>query len=350
MKRVLMAMSGGVDSTVAARLLMEQGYQVSAVTLDLHASNQATLTRAARVCAELGIAHRVVSLREQFKTEVIARYIADYGKGLTPNPCMVCNQLIKFGLLYDLMRSGGYDYLATGHYAIVDKLNGVSHIKRAPTKRRDQSYFLYHLSSDVISRLLFPVGKFADKSAIYDMAGQFDLDLLAQPESVGVCFIDQQSYDCWLSEFIDDAAGLIVDQTGRVIGQHDAFYKYTIGQKKGLPRTLTKGHCVLDILAQDNKIVVGPEAQCYSDSIVLDECQTMPSFCDGERYAIKIFNWGYFLNGVVNKIDQKTLKISFDKSVRAVALGQYAVFYQDDWLIGGGRVIAKNNALKNSDY
>ncbi len=345
MKRVLMAMSGGVDSTVAARLLIEKGYQVSAVTLDLHAANQAMLRRAAELCAKLGIAHRVVNLREQFKTSVIARYIADYSKGLTPNPCMVCNQLIKFGLLYDVMLAGDYDYLATGHYAIIDKLNGISHIKRAPTKRRDQSYFLYHLSSDVINRLLFPVGSFADKSAIYDVAEHLDLDLLEQSESVGVCFIDEQPYDRWLSDYIDDAAGLIVDQTGQVIGQHDGFYKYTIGQKKGLPLKLAKDYCVLEILAQDNKLVVGPERHCYSNCIVLDEWHTMPSFCDGATYAIKLFNWGYFLPGTVKKTEKQTLKIFFDAPVRAVALGQYAVFYQDNWLIGGGRVIVKNSVL-----
>ncbi len=342
MKRVLMAISGGVDSAVAARLLLKQGYQVSAVTLDLHGANSAVLNRAKTLCLELGIAHRIVDLREQFKARVIARYIADYRQGLTPNPCMICNQLIKFGLLYDLMLAGEYDYLATGHYAVIDQFAGQLHIKRAPTKRRDQSYFLYHLTPDMIKRLLFPVGHFTDKAAIYDLAEQFDFDIATQAESVGVCFINGQSYDQWLDQHIGLTSGPIVDQAGRQIGSHDGFHKYTIGQKKGLPLTLGKDDCVLDIVAQSNQLVVGPESYCYSDRIVLDECQLMPSFYSDQTYQIKIFNWGYFLNGVVKKRTKNTLEICFEAPVRAVALGQYAVFYQADWLIGGGRIISKN--------
>ncbi len=348
MKRVLMAMSGGVDSAVAARILLDKGYQLTAVTLDLHDKTSA-VQRAKMLCAELGIAHRVVDLRDQFKKQVIARYIDDYRKGLTPNPCVICNQLIKFGLLYDLMRAGDYDYLATGHYAVIDAFNGVRHIKRAPTKRRDQSYFLYHLSAAKLNNVLLPVGSFADKSIVYDKAAQFNYDLAAQNESVGVCFIDGQPYANWLEQHLAATDGEIVDQAGRLIGQHDGFYKYTIGQKKRLPLSLAKDACVLAINAKDNKLVVGAEENCYSDSIMLDECQTMPSFCDGKTYDIKIFNWGYFLRGAVTKLTEQRLKIVFNCPVRAVALGQYAVFYQDDWLIGGGRIIEKNSCLKNSN-
>ncbi len=346
MKRVLMAISGGVDSAVGARLLLDQGYKVTAVTLDLHGANSAVLGRAKKLCAELGIAHSIVNLREQFNKRVIARYVEDYRQGLTPNPCMMCNQSIKFGLLYDLMLAGEYDYLATGHYAVIDQLDGQWHIKRAPTKRRDQSYFLYHLSSNMIKRLLFPVGHFADKAAIYRLAAQFNFDIAAQSESVGVCFINGQAYDQWLDNRINTTEGTIVDQLGRQIGYHDGFYKYTIGQKKGLPLALSKDYCVLDIVAQANQLVVGPEAYCYSDRIVLDECQLMPSFGSGQTYQIKIFNWGYFLNGVVKMGAKNTINIYFDAPVRAVALGQYAVFYQSDWLIGGGRIISKNRVVK----
>ncbi len=347
-KSVLMALSGGIDSTAAAQLLIEQGYRLTGLTLVLHDDFQPAVERAQLVCKQLGIVHQLVDLSEQFKQLVIARYVDDYARGLTPNPCMVCNQAIKFGLLYDLMLKGNYDYLATGHYVLKKTIGDLQYIAKAPTKRRDQSYFLYHLSNQMINRLLFPVGQFADKAITKRIATPFFLNLAAPPESVGACFIDAKSYDSWLDEQIAVADGPIVDLSGQIIGRHDGFYKYTIGQKKGLPSVAAKDDCVLAIYAHEKRIVIGPEKYCYSSQLLLDDCNLMPIFSENNSYDIKIFNWGHLLKGKVKKHTGKRLVVDFEQPVRAVALGQYAVFYQADLVVGGGRIIAKDGVFKNN--
>ncbi len=346
-KRVLMALSGGIDSAAAAKLLIEQGYLLTGVTLDLHANNAQAIAQARAVCDKLAITHQVIRLRKAFKKMVIDRYVADYAKGLTPNPCMVCNQAIKFGLLYDLMLKGDYDYLATGHYALKKTLAGVNYIAKAPTRRRDQSYFLYHLSSEMIGRLLFPVGHFTEKAAANRVAAPLDLAIEITPESVGACFIDTKTYDDWLAKQIAAGAGDFVDQSGHTIASHDGFYKYTIGQKRGLPAIVGKGDCVLAIDAKTKCVVIGPEDYCYSKRLVLDSCNLTAQFSEGNIYDIKIFNWGYLLKGKVKKLTDDTVAVCFQQPIRAVALGQYAVFYQSDLLVGGGRIIAKDNVNKN---
>ncbi len=344
-KRVLIALSGGVDSAAAAHLLREQGYQLTAVTLDLYGAAGDSIARARAVCDRLGIDHQVVALREQFNKKVVARYIADYAAGLTPNPCMVCNQTIKFGLLYDFMLAGGYDYLATGHYALKRRIAGHYYIARATTRRRDQSYFLYHLSSAMRARLLFPLGHFKDKALTYQIAATIDRTIVEQPESVGVCFTKNLPYSQWLDARIGDCSGLIVDRQGRQIGRHDGFYKYTIGQKSGLPATVDKGDCVLAIDAPNKCIVVGPERYCQSRTIELADCHLTRRFQCTQNYDIKIFNWGHLLRGRALAQKGGGLTVQFDQAVRAVALGQYAVFYDGDVVVGGGKIVAKDSAL-----
>lgn len=341
-----MALSGGVDSTAAARILIEKNYDVTGVTLDLQPNDGTALRRARQICRDSGIAHRVVDLRRPFEEAVIARYIEQYRRGLTPNPCMMCNRSIKFGLLYDLMLEGGYDYLATGHYAQTCRVDDDFYIKRAPTHRRDQSYFLYHLSSEKIARLLFPVGHFSDKAATRDIARRIAPNLAEQAESVGVCFINRQTYDDWLSRHIAVGDGPIVDLTGRQIGRHRGFYRYTIGQKKGLPDAVGKGECVLAIEAANNRVVVGPEQLCYTRRVILDNCHFSPCFQCDQVYDVKIFNWGHLLQGRVRRRAASVVELEFTAPVRAVARGQYAVFYSSDLVVGGGRIIESAVATK----
>ncbi len=341
MKNVLMAMSGGVDSAAAAKILLQSGCRVSAVTMLLSDADEVSAERAAQTCKLLGIKHRVVDFTANFKALVIERYIADYREGLTPNPCMVCNQKIKFGLLYEYAQSIACDYLATGHYARIVEFAGRRYIARAKTKRRDQSYFLYHLNQTKLRRLLLPLGTYKDKSEVIAIATALDKSLLDRSESVGVCFVNGVDYDTWLGAELSDLSGQIVDQNGAIVGRHEGYYRYTIGQKRNLPAPLPKDYCVLRIDAMRHRLIVGPEAECYSKRIVLDECHFNEALDARRSYRIKIFNWGYFLEGraIDNRTLNGTVEIFFKEPVRAVAAGQYAVLYDDcDRLLGGGRI------------
>ncbi|PID79915.1 MAG: tRNA 2-thiouridine(34) synthase MnmA [Clostridiales bacterium] len=343
MKTVLVAMSGGVDSAAAAKLLLQAGHRISAVTMLLTALDEVAAARAQQTCALLGIEHSVIDLKAAFKEQVIERYVADYRAGLTPNPCMVCNQKIKFGLLFEHLQTVNCDYLATGHYAQIVRRDGLYWVARAANERRDQSYFLYHLNQSKLRRLLLPLGEYRDKAEVVSIATALDKSLLKRPESVGVCFANGADYDAWLTEKVGDLSGDIVDQSGAVLGQHDGYYRYTIGQKRGIPADLPKDYCVLKIDAARKRLIVGAESACYSTHITLDECHFNSALDAQSSYRIKIFNWGYFLAGRV--IDKRflngTVEIVFIDPVRAVAAGQYAVLY-DEWgtVIGGGRIIS----------
>ncbi len=340
MAKVLLALSGGIDSTVAAYLL-KANYDVAAVTLQLTADDEC-IDKAALVAKHLGIKHIVLDWQGRFAAEVIEPFKKDYFKALTPNPCIICNQSIKFGALLDYALEHGYEYLATGHYVRKVMSGDRYYLAKAKTFRRDQSYYLYHLSSSQLEKILFPLGEFGDKAEVLTLYEKLGLPMLSNAESRGICFTNGQYYGDWLStDELAVGTGEVYDSDGAYRGQHKGFYHYTIGQKRLEGVKMTSDECILALDAAANKVIVGAESLVYSKFMRLDQVNYCQSLKVGEIIVLKMFNWGLDLKAEIKALGEE-IALEFLEPVRAIALGQYAVAYKDDLLVLGGRIIAKN--------
>ena len=242
-KRVVVAMSGGVDSSVAAALLLREGYDVAGVTMRLWTDEEAALPHrgccvlgaddARAVCRVLGIPHHVVNLEAEFAGEVVEYFCREYGRGRTPNPCLACNERVKFKHLLARALAMGADYLATGHYARIRRAGGECELLRGVDEDKDQSYVLYTVGQEELSRLLFPVGEYR-KAEVRRLAAESGLPVADKPDSVEVCFIPNDDYRSFLAGRIGQEPGDILDRAGRVVGRHQGVAAYTIGQRHGL--------------------------------------------------------------------------------------------------------------------
>ncbi len=340
MSNVLMAMSGGVDSAVSTYLLLQQGYSVTGLTLRLCGDEQA-IKNAQALAKHLQIEHIALDWREYFENKVVSTFKNQYFSGLTPNPCIICNQNIKFGALLDYAIANGYDYLATGHYARKVNFKGELCLARALTDRRDQSYYLYHLSNCQLEKIIFPLGEFKNKEEVLRVYEKIGFVAPAPAESRGICFTSGAYYGDWLA--LDPLAmgkGKVLDRDGNYRGEHNGFYRYTIGQKRLAAVDMSSFECVLDLDEERNLVIVGAEELCYSKRIVLDQVRYHESVRVGQRFTFKIFTWGLDLLGEIKSISDQ-IEVEFVEPVRAVALGQYAAAYLDDMLLLGGRIIAK---------
>ncbi len=345
MKKVLVAMSGGVDSSTVAALLKSQGYSVCGITMKLMETDEPCVpesrsccgfdaARDARMVADiLGIPHYTVNAVDAFEMSVVQNFVDEYISGRTPNPCVRCNYHLKFDFLMKKARELGYEYLATGHYAVIE--NG--ELKRGKDKFKDQSYFLYPVFASSIDRILFPLGNYT-KDEVRKLAGEFSLPVAANRESQDICFIPDGNY----SEFLVKrgvkkmSSGPILDIEGKKIGTHAGLYNYTVGQRKGLG-ALGQRMYVKEIRVEDNAVVAATGEQLCSDEITVEDVlcgRRSPKA--GERYLVQIRYRSSPVWASVTEKDDSTMKLTFDLPVKAAAPGQSAVLYEGDTVIAGG--------------
>ncbi|MBI5419874.1 MAG: tRNA 2-thiouridine(34) synthase MnmA [Deltaproteobacteria bacterium] len=349
-RRILAAMSGGVDSSVAALLLQREGFEVIGVSMDLYDFSAVTKNRegtccslddlydARRVCDKLGIPYYVLNLRDEFRREVIDPFVKEYASGRTPNPCVLCNEYLKFRALLRKADELGAEGVATGHYAVIGREgSGRCRLFAAPDAMKDQSYFLFSLDSGRLARIRFPVGEMT-KQEVRRIATEADLPVYEKKESQDICFVTDESYAAFLSRRgIQEQQGHFVDREGKVLGAHKGILNYTVGQRKGLGIAAKEPLYVVAIDAERNEVILGTEDATLSKGAVV----ARPSFVAGAppgrefRATVKV---RYRHPGVPATVrcEKERLAVLFDSPQRSVTPGQALVLYDGNEVLGGG--------------
>ncbi len=350
-KTVVVGMSGGVDSSVAA-LLLKKDFNVIGVSLQVfdYSSFQdcdlkgvccspEDVYDARKVAERLDIPFYVLNYREKFYNLVIKNFISEYLSGRTPNPCIICNEKIKFGEMLNFAKSVGADFVATGHYAI-NETNGISNIlKMGKDRHKDQSYFLYRLSQNQLKNILFPIGNLT-KEKVREIARENNLEVYRKRESHEICFVPDNNY----SELIaknskGEMDGRIIRSDGKILGRHNGFYKYTIGQRRGLNISADKPLYVVSINPSMREVIVGYESELYSTSFITEHNNIIYANIDIEKIQnlkVKIRYLSEAQDCIVISSDKKRLIVKTSVPLRSVTPGQSAVFYLNDIVVGGG--------------
>src|SRR5262245_21338652 len=351
-------MSGGVDSSATAALLLEQGFDVVGITLKLWPQDcvsraedkccgpQAVMDARA-VCHRLGIPYYLVDEAGEFQTKVIQYFADEYKAGRTPNPCVMCNQNLKFGRLLERADQLGAIYIATGHFAQLETsvdpaTRGRTLLKRGRDLRKDQSYFLFSLRQNQLARALFPLGE-KTKSDTREVARHCNLKTADKAESMEICFVPDNDYGKFLQQakLVQKHRGDIVNLQGQVLGQHDGIEFYTIGQRKGLGISSPKALYVVELDSDANRVVVGDESALERDNFTVDRCNWIPFDEPPETLVVtaKIRYNHPGTTATVTPLQNGRAKVKLHASQRAITPGQAAVFYQDDVVLGGGWIL-----------
>ena len=348
MKKVLLGMSGGVDSSVSALLLKQAGYEVYGVTMKLWKESSccdySSILDAVKVCNQIGINHYTLDYEKLFVDKVVDDFIKCYGECKTPNPCIECNKYLKFGEMYKKAKELGMDYIATGHYAKTeysDKYNRYI-LKKAKNLKKDQSYVLYSIPKEILDKVIFPLGDFDTKDQIREIASKNKLVTATKHDSEDICFIPKGNYKEFIEKNSDikPVEGNIVNLNGEILGKHTGLYKYTVGQRKGLGISYSEPLFVIGFNKSKNELIVGTEKEIYKKEIFVKDLNWLLFDTIPESLTVNV-KTRYSSNEAeaeILKIDDDSVKVVFKDPQARVTPGQSAVFYIDDIVVGGGKI------------
>lgn len=341
-KTVAIGMSGGVDSSVAACLLKDKGYNVIGITLELldNKETKKSIEDAKAICKKLDIKHYVCDLKEEFKEEIVQNFITAYKQGKTPNPCVLCNRLFKFGLFYKKALELGADYISTGHYARVKN----NRLMMSLADGKDQSYFLCQIKKEILPKVLFPLNEFQSKEEIRTLARKYQLPVSEKKDSQEVCFIPNDDYKTFLKKNgQEEVEGKIILTDKTVLGSHKGLFNYTIGQRKGLNISYKEPLYVIQLDTKNNNLIVGTNNELFNQELTATNMNYLVE--KDEFFKTKLFA-KIRSRGNLEEVDtvteeQNRLKIKFKNKLRAITPGQLIVFYNENKECLGGAYIEK---------
>lgn len=353
--KVLLGMSGGVDSSVSAIVLKEMGYEVIGATMKLWEDKEnseieggccsySAIYDAKRVCDKLGIAHYTLNCEEEFQTHVIDDFICAYENCRTPNPCIECNKYLKFGVFYKKALELECDYVATGHYAKIEYLEKYKQyvMKKSEADKKDQTYFLYSIPKEVLPKIIYPLENFKSKEEVRKLAEKYELNIAHKKDSQEVCFIPDNNYINFLKKSgnKETKAGNIIMKDGTILGKHNGLINYTIGQRKGLGVSYKVPLYVIQLNKEKNEVIVGEEKDLYRKELKANECNFLLDIDLSKEVEImaKVRYRAKEAKAML-KVENGIANVLFDEKQRAITAGQSVVFYIDDMVLGGGKII-----------
>lgn len=355
-RKALIAMSGGVDSSVAAYIMHNQGYDCIGATMKLYHNEDICIPKehsccslddvedARAVATSMNIPYYVFNFSERFKEEVMDKFVHCYECGITPNPCIDCNRYLKFEYLYNRAKELGYNYVVTGHYAQIkyDKATNRYLLYKAADLTKDQSYVLYSLTQDQLAHTKFPLGGMP-KTEVREIAQKQGFINAKKHDSQDICFVPDGNYANFIEEYTNKhyPEGNFIDMNGNILGKHKGIIRYTIGQRKGLGLSLKEPMYVMRINTSDNTVVLGRDKDLFSDTLIANDINliSIPKIEGSMRLKARVRYRHVEQWAVVTQLDSNTIKVVFDEPQRAITKGQAVVLYDNDVVVGGGTII-----------